>query len=144
MPGLRCAGAQTSDREKAMRKSGAKWLAGVVLTAAMAGAASAQAPAPAPMPTIAPALPPSRVVNLMTAEGVAALGGQWRHMVVKFVEIPHIPNAMPEYQTTYDVQPHAGEASFDDSSWPTIAPDHLGARRGGGKVSAMWYRTSLT
>ena len=128
-----------------MRKSGANWLAGLLFaTATMAGAASAQAPAPAPMPTIAPALPPSRVVNLMTAEGVAALGGQWRHMVVKFVEIPHIPNAMPEYQTTYDVQPHAGEAGFDDSSWPTIAPDHLGDRRGGGKVSAMWYRTSLT
>ena len=128
-----------------MRESGANWLAGVLFaTAVMAGGANAQAPAPVPMPTIAPALPPSRVVNLMTAEGVAALGGQWRHMVVKFVEIPHIPNAMPEYQTTYDVQPHAGEASFDDSSWPTIAPDHLGDRRGGGKVSAMWYRTSLT
>ena len=128
-----------------MGTSGAKshvWAA--VIATTMAGAASAQAPAPAPMPTIAPALPPSRVVNLMTAEGVAALSGQWRHMVVKFVEIPHIPNAMPEYQTTYDVQPHAGEASFDDSSWPTIAPDHLGERRGGGKVSAMWYRTSLT
>ena len=126
-----------------MRKSGAKWLAGVVLaTATMAGVASAQAPVP--MPTIAPALPPSRVVNLMTAEGVAALGGQWRHMVVRFVEIPHIPNAMPEYQTTYDVQPHAGETGFDDSSWPTIAPDHLSDRRGGGKVSAMWYRTGLT
>jgi gluconolactonase len=128
-----------------MRKSGARWLAGVLFaTAAMVGAASAQAPAPAPMPTIAPALPPSRVVNLMTTEGVAALGGQWRHMVVRFVEIPHIPNAMPEYQTTYDVQPHAGEAGFDDSSWPTTAPDHLSDRRGGGKVSAMWYRTSLT
>jgi len=128
-----------------MRESGANWLAGVLFaTAVMAGGANAQAPAPVPMPTIAPALPPSRVVNLMTAEGVAALSGQWRHMVVKFVEIPHIPNAMPEYQTTYDVQPHAGEASFDDSSWPTIAPDHLGDRRGGGKVSAMWYRTSLT
>jgi len=128
-----------------MRVSGANWLAGVLFaTAVMAGGANAQAPAPVPMPTIAPALPPSRVVNLMTAEGVAALSGQWRHMVVKFVEIPHIPNAMPEYQTTYDVQPHAGEASFDDSSWPTIAPDHLGERRGGGKVSAMWYRTSLT
>jgi gluconolactonase len=128
-----------------MRESGANWLAGVLFaTAVMAGGAKAQAPAPVPMPTIAPALPPSRVVNLMTAEGVAALSGQWRHMVVKFVEIPHIPNAMPEYQTTYDVQPHAGEASFDDSSWPTIAPDHLGDRRGGGKVSAMWYRTSLT
>jgi len=128
-----------------MRESGANWLAGVLFaTAVMAGGANAQAPAPVPMPTIAPALPPSRVVNLMTAEGVAALSGQWRHMVVKFVEIPHIPNAMPEYQTTYDVQPHAGEASFDDSSWPTIAPDHLGERRGGGKVSAMWYRTSLT
>lgn len=128
-----------------MRKSGAKSLALAVLAAAMtAGAASAQAPAPQPAPTIAPSLPPSRVVDLMTAAGAAALGGQWRHMVVRFVEITHIPNAMPEYQTTYDIEPHAGGAGFDDSSWPTIAPDHLSERRGGGKVSAMWYRTSLT
>ena len=125
-----------------MHKSGT--LALVVLTTAMIGAANAQAPAPVPAPTIAPALPPSRVVNLMSAEGAAALGGQWRHMVVKFVEIPHIPNAFPEYQTTYDIEPHAGVANFDDSSWPTIEPKNLGERRGGGKVSAIWYRTALT
>jgi gluconolactonase len=104
----------------------------------------APAPGVAPAPSIAPALPPNRVVNLMTPEGVAAFGAQWKTMPVKIVEIPHIPNAKPEYPTTYDVQPHAGEAGFDDSSWPTIEAKSLSDRLGGGKVSMIWYRTSLT
>jgi gluconolactonase len=128
-----------------MHKSDRLVVASAVLAAAMiSGVALAQTPPPPPMPTIAPSLPPAHVVNLMTSEGVAVLSGQWRHMVVKFVEIPHIPNAFPEYQTTYDIEPHAGIASFDDSSWPKIEPKNLGERRGGGKVSAIWYRTALT
>jgi len=124
------------------------WTALAAVAVMVSSLAAAQTPAPAPTPvpapTIAPALPPSRVVNLMTSEGTAALGAQWKHMAVKIVEIPHIPNAMPEYPTTYDVQPHAGVSGFDDSSWPTIDAKTLSDRRGGGKVSMIWYRTKLT
>jgi gluconolactonase len=126
------------------------WTAFAVVPLMIAAIAAAQtpppvpAPAPAPAPTIAPALPPTRTVNLMTAEGVAAFGAQWKHMAVKIVEIPHIPNAMPEYPTTYDIQPHAGVSGFDDSSWPTIDAKTLSDRRGGGKVSMIWFRTNLT
>ena len=33
---------------------------------------------------------------------------------------------------------------FDDSSWPTLEPKQLLDRRGGGKLSFLWYRTNLT
>jgi hypothetical protein len=46
--------------------------------------------------------------------------------------------------TSADIQPHAGESGFDDSSWPTIEAKALYERRGGGKVFFTWYRTNLT
>jgi len=117
-------------------------LATVPLT--FATKASAQALPPTSLPQIAPFLVPSHVVNLMTADGMAAFGAQWRHMEAKIVEGPALQAAMPGYKTSYDISPHAGEKGFDDSSWPTIEPKGLGDRRGGGKVSFLWYRTNLT
>jgi len=65
-------------------------------------------------------------------------------MDVKIIEGPALPNAMPGYKTSYDISPHAGVKGFDDSSWPTLEPKQLLDRRGGGKVSFLWYRTNLT
>jgi gluconolactonase len=110
----------------------------------IATGASAQAPPPTSPPQIAPTLVPSHVVDLMTTDGAAALGAQWKTMEAKIVEGPALPAAMPGYKTSYDISPHAGEGGFDDSSWPTIEPKGLGDRRGGGKVSFLWYRTNLT
>ena len=106
--------------------------------------ASAQAPPPTSPPQIAPALVPANVVDLMTADGMTAFGAQWKHMEAKIVEGPALPAAMPGYKTSYDIAPHAGEKGFDDSSWPTIEAKGLTDRRGGGKVSFLWYRTNLT
>ena len=106
--------------------------------------ASAQAPAPTSPPQIAPALVPAHAVDLMTADGMTAFGAQWKHMEAKIVEGPALPAAMPGYKTSYDISPHAGEKGFDDSSWPTIEAKGLTDRRGGGKVSFLWYRTNLT
>jgi gluconolactonase len=100
--------------------------------------------APAPAPAVAPSLPPVHMVDLMTREGSAAFGARWKTMEAKIVEVPAIPDAMPEFKTTYDIQPHAGENGFDDSSWPAIDPTELGARRGGGRVSFIWFRAQLT
>jgi hypothetical protein len=80
----------------------------------------------------------------MTLEGSAIFGAQWKTKEAKIIEVPAIPNAMPEFETTYDIDPHAGEAGFDDSAWPTILPTELEAKRGGGKVSFLWFRTQLT
>jgi gluconolactonase len=106
--------------------------------------AAAQALPPTNPPELAPTLVPAHVVNLMTNDGAAALGAQWKTMEAKIVEGPALSGAMPGYKTSYDIAPHAGESGFDDSSWPTIEPKGLGDRRGGGKVSFLWYRTNLT
>jgi gluconolactonase len=110
----------------------------------IATGASAQAPPPTSPPQIAPTLVPAISVDLMTADGMAALGAQWKHLEAKIVEGPALPAAMPGYKSSYDISPHAGEKGFDDSSWPTIEPKGLADRRGGGKVSFLWYRTNLT
>jgi gluconolactonase len=117
-----------------------------VVSVMIATVAVAQAPAapPPPAPQIAPTLVPSHVVDLMTADGIAAFGARWKTMEAKIVEGPALPNAMADYKTSYDISPHAGEAGFDDSSWPTIDAKGLADRRGGGKVSFLWFRTNLT
>jgi gluconolactonase len=106
--------------------------------------ASAQPMPPTSPPQLAPVLVPAHVVDLMTADGMAAFGAQWKHMEAKIVEGPALPNAMPAYKMSYDLTPRAGQKGFDDSSWPTIEAKGLADRRGGGKVSFLWYRTNLT
>jgi gluconolactonase len=95
-------------------------------------------------PALAPLTPPSFVVDLMTVAGSAAFGAVWRGREAKIVKCPALADAMPEFRTTYDVEPHAELLGYDDSDWPVIAADDLAARRGGGIVSFYWYRASLT
>ena len=99
---------------------------------------------PAPAPIMPPQLVPAHTVDLMTAEGMTAFGAQWKTMEAKVVEVPPLPNHMPGYDKGYDISPHAGEGGFDDSKWPTIEANDLAARRGGGRVSFIWFRTNLT
>jgi gluconolactonase len=133
-----------------MLKKDFRWLiACAVLGAAPMTLAAAQAPPapaapPSPLPVFAPSLVPALFVDLMTADGMAAFRAQWKTMEAKIVEGPALPNAMPGFKTSYDINPHAGESGFDDSSWPTIDPKGLTDRRGGGKVSFLWFRTNLT
>ena len=100
--------------------------------------------APAPLPVIAPSLPPSRMVDLASAEGAAAFNAQWKNMDAKIVEVPAMPNAGPAWKTAYDLQPKAGETGFDDSSWKAIEPKGLLERRGGGHLFMTWFRSNLT
>src|SRR3984957_7807750 len=117
-------------------------LVGVVsLTVATYSVAQAPPPAAALMP---PGLPPTYVVDLMSAEGAAALGAKWRVSDVTIKEVPIIQGVMTQKKMTYAVDPHAGGTDFDDSKWPVIEPKDLNARRSGGHVAFMWYRTPLT
>ena len=120
-------------------------LAAVTVTGSMAQPAPA-APAPAanPAPIMPPSLPASYVVNLMTQDGVGAFNAQWKNMDVKIVEAPPMANAGPQWKSSYDIQPHAGEPGFDDSSWPVIEAKSLADRRGGGRLFMTWYRANLT
>jgi len=97
-----------------------------------------------PLPAIAPAIPPAYVANLATPEGMAAFKAQWKNMDVKIVEAPAMPNAGAAWKTSYDITPKAGDAGFDDASWPTIEPKGLLERRGGGHLFMTWFRASLT
>ena len=108
-----------------------------------ASAAPASPPLLAPPQPSAPLVPPVHVVDLMTAAGSAVFGAQWRAKEAKIVECPALTDSMPEFKTTYDVEPYAGVSGFDDSAWPVVAATELGARRGGGMVSFFWYRTKL-
>jgi hypothetical protein len=97
-----------------------------------------------PAPAVAPALPPLHVVDLMTDAGLSVFSGRWRAKEAKIVECPALSDAMPEFTTTYDIEPHAEERGFDDSAWPVIPAAELRAPRGGGMVSFFWFRTTLT
>src|SRR5262245_18734709 len=80
----------------------------------------------------------------MTEAGSAAFGAVWRGKEAKIVECPALTNSMPEFKTTYDIEPHAELAGFDDLDWPVIPAADLAARRGGGLISFIWYRATLT
>jgi gluconolactonase len=109
-----------------------------------ASAPPAMPPLLMPQPPIAPLIPPAHVVDLMTVEGSAAFGARWKAKEAKLVECAALSDAMPEFKTTYDVDPHAELRGFDDSDWPEVPPTELGAKRGGGMVSFFWFRATLT
>lgn len=93
--------------------------------------------------------PPDATVDLATKEGASLLSAQWRYRDAKVVDVESKgvgadlkPSGAPV--KTYDVEPKAGGSGFDDSSWDRIEPTALDARRGNGRVSFAWYRTTLT
>jgi gluconolactonase len=121
----------------------------IAVPAMLASVSSAQAPVPAaapapPPPVMPPSLPPVFVADLMTTGHAGALGVQWKTMDAKIVEATPVQGALPEHKTTYDIAPHAGEAGFDDASWPAIKAEDLAVRRSGGRVGFVWYRTGIT
>ncbi len=117
---------------------------GPVYTRPTVSAGPAIPPLLQPQQPIAPLVPPAHVVNLMTEDGSAAFGARWKGMEAKIVTCPALSDSMPEFKTTYDIDPHAELHGFDDAAWPEIAATDLGARRGGGMVSFFWFRTTLT
>ena len=117
-----------------------------LLAVVLASAASARDVVSEPK---APQGVPAAVVDLRTPEGVALVKGSWRVQDARIVEIPFRaagPDGQPTGPavTTWDVEPKAGPAEFDDSGWPVVEPGHLEDRRGPGKLSFQWYRIALT
>src|SRR5215204_2911338 len=91
---------------------------------------------------------PEASVDLATAEGVQSVKGQWRYSDTRIVQVdfkgPGADNqpSGPAVKT-YDYEPHAGGADFDDSPWEAIEPVSLVKRRGNGRLSFNWYRIKL-
>ena len=92
---------------------------------------------------------PDATIDLRTKEGTQLIKGTWRYSDVKIVEVDAKgpgPDLKPSGGPirTYDYEPHAGIANFDDSNWQALDPATLDARRAGGKVCFNWYRINLT
>jgi gluconolactonase len=92
---------------------------------------------------------PDAVVDLASREGVELVKGQWRYHDVKIVDAdsrmvgPDLkPSGAPS--KTYDYEPHAGIADFDDSHWEAIDAATLDHRRSTAKVCFNWYRINVT
>ncbi len=92
---------------------------------------------------------PAAIIDLTTREGAQIAKAQWRYHDVKIHEIAH-QDVGPDLKATgpanmtYDYEPHASVTDFEDAEWEMIAPDALNGRRGHGKFSFNWYRTSVT
>ena len=118
------------------------------LLAAAASLAQGSA-SPTSAPQDAPSGQPEAFVDLASAEGLALVQGEWRYSDTRIVETEfpgpgadNQPTGSPE--KTYDYEPHAGGADFDDSQWEIVAPARLAARRGHGRLGFNWYRLALT
>ncbi len=97
----------------------------------------------------APSGTPAASIDLATVEGTKLVSGQWRYSDTKIVETnfnaagsdnqPSGPSVK-----TYDYEPKAGIAGFDDSSWEMVPAVDLQKRRGNGRLSFNWYRINIT
>lgn len=84
---------------------------------------------------------PARI-DLTTHEGVAKVNGQWRWHDVKLVPATNVVDG--QELATFDYEPKAAPAEFDDSGWEVVDPTTLGERRSAGKICFCWYRIKLT
>ncbi len=119
------------------------------LVALFAAALASRAAFAMPAPQDAPGGPSEASIDLTTPEGVALVQGEWRYSDTRIVEV-EFPGPGTDNQPTgsigktYDYEPHAGGADYDDSRWEVVAPDSLSARRGRGRLGFNWYRISVT
>lgn len=124
------------------------WIAlGLCLALSVGGnRAATQIAAP---PVEPPSGPSDATIDLATADGVAQVRGQWRYSDARIVEAEFRGpgrDLQPTGQVikTHDIEPHAGRAEFDDSSWAGIDAATLADRRSTGRLCFNWYRINLT
>jgi gluconolactonase len=92
---------------------------------------------------------PDAVIDLASREGVHLVNGTWRYHDVKIVDADSKavgPDLKPSGAPipTYDYEPRAGGADFNDSQWEAINPTMLDQRRSTAKVCFNWYRINVT
>lgn len=97
----------------------------------------------------AAASPECAVVDLSTRSGVDQVEGTWRYGDATVVAAKHRAPGEDGQPTgapvdTFAIEPKAGAADFDDSAWPSVAPESLADRRGHGRLSFGWYRIAIT
>src|SRR5437870_11952437 len=78
-------------------------LAGSILMAQSQPAPTPLPPPPAPI--MPPVLVPGHTIDLMTADGMAVFGAQWKSMEARLVEAPALPNTLPGFDKSFDISP---------------------------------------
>src|SRR5687768_9042648 len=73
------------------------------------------------------------VIDLMKADGVAAVKGEWRYAEV----------TTGVGEKSNEIEPKA-HGEFDDTKWEVLKPESLGQARGPGNYSWCWYRIKVT
>jgi gluconolactonase len=102
------------------------------------------------LPLLADVRTPARAtIDLASEEGAALVQGQWRYHDTRIVETSFLapgPDGQPAGPAvkTYDFEPHAGSAAFDDSAWEAIDASTLDRRRSAGRLAFNWYRIKIT
>ncbi|MGE3521442.1 MAG: SMP-30/gluconolactonase/LRE family protein [Candidatus Dadabacteria bacterium] len=100
-------------------------------------------------PSGVPTGKPDAVFDLTTGTGVSVVKGVWKYSDVEITTTDFRspgPDGQPTGQAikTYDYEPHAGGADFDDSGWEAIEPESLKDRRSTGRLCFNWYRINIT
>ncbi len=98
---------------------------------------------------IVPAGRPEATIDLAADDGVRLVKGQWRYSDTRIIEVDFKapgPDKQPTGKPikTYDYEPKAGAADFDDSKWEAISAVSLSDRRATGRICFNWYRIKLT
>lgn len=85
----------------------------------------------------------SKKINLQTKAGADSVKGEWRYHDVRLIEVDGKgPDGKPN--KTYNIEPKAFGAEFDDSKWEVIEPDTLKLPRSNGQICFCWYRIKIT
>lgn len=89
------------------------------------------------------------VVDLRTEAGAKLVGAEWRWKDGSIIEIDHHAVGSDLKPTgaanrTHELEPRAGAADFNDSSWARIPANRLEDRHSNGHLAASWYRFSVT
>lgn len=98
---------------------------------------------------------PISVIDLKQTSGANLVGAQWltREASIKAVSFqapgPSTTDPLPLYPTgktisTNNIFPNISDAAFNDNNWQKTNANDLEQRKGSGKLSFVWYKTSLT
>lgn len=92
---------------------------------------------------------PEATINLATDDGAKLVKGEWRYSDTRIIEVDFKSPGTDKQPTgapnrTYDYEPKAGPADFDDSKWEIIPASSLETRRSTGRLCFNWYRIKIT
>jgi gluconolactonase len=98
---------------------------------------------------------PLSVIDLKKASSAELVNAQWqvREAEIKTVSFnapgPSKSDPLLLYPTgnkinTHNIFPNIADAEFNDNNWQKVNADELEQRKGSGKLSFVWYKTSIT